>query len=62
MKQLDVYGEERNGSFNGLAGMLQRQELEVGVSSIFMRADRWRVMDFVSETCDLRYGNSDLTS
>lgn len=54
MKQLDVYGEERNGSFNGLAGMLQRQELEVGVSSIFMRADRWRVMDFVSETCDLR--------
>ncbi|KOB51750.1 Uncharacterized protein OBRU01_27313, partial [Operophtera brumata] len=49
-----LYGEEDNGSFDGLAGLLQRREVEVGVSSIFMRADRWRVMDYVSETCELR--------
>ncbi|KOB67027.1 Ionotropic receptor [Operophtera brumata] len=54
LKQLDLYGEEDNGSFDGLAGLLQRREVEVGVSSIFMRADRWRVMDYVSETCELR--------
>ncbi|CAG4966999.1 unnamed protein product [Colias eurytheme] len=53
LKQIDFYGEERNGSFNGLAGILQRQEVEVGVTSMFMRKDRWRVLHYCSETVEL---------
>ncbi|XP_038214536.1 glutamate receptor ionotropic, kainate 2-like [Zerene cesonia] len=53
LKQIDLYGEERNGSFNGLAGILQRQEVEVGVTSMFMRKDRWRVLHYCSETVEL---------
>ncbi|CAK1549296.1 unnamed protein product [Leptosia nina] len=53
MKQIDLYGEEHNGSFNGLAGILQREEVEVGVASMFLRKDRWRVLHYCSETVEL---------
>ncbi|KAJ0175380.1 hypothetical protein K1T71_008539 [Dendrolimus kikuchii] len=39
LRQVDLYGDELNGSFNGLAGLLQRNEIEVGITSMFMRAD-----------------------
>ncbi|XP_068632718.1 uncharacterized protein [Battus philenor] len=52
--QVDLYGEERNGSFSGLAGMLQRGQLEIGVTSMFMRADRLPVLHYCSETVELR--------
>lgn len=54
MKQVDLYGEERNGTFDGLAGRLERQQVEIGVASMFIRADRWRVLHFVSETVALK--------
>ncbi|CAK1601443.1 unnamed protein product [Parnassius mnemosyne] len=54
LKQVDLYGEEHNGSFDGLAGLLQRGQLEVGVTSMFMRGDRWRVLHYCSETVELR--------
>ncbi|CAH2075857.1 unnamed protein product, partial [Iphiclides podalirius] len=54
LQQVDLYGEEHNGSFDGLAGMLQRGQLEVGVTSMFMRADRWSVLHYCSETVELR--------
>ncbi|RVE45316.1 hypothetical protein evm_010021 [Chilo suppressalis] len=54
LKQVDLYGEERNGSFDGLAGMLQRDEIEIGITSMFMRADRMRVLHFSAETVELR--------
>ncbi|XP_049868117.1 ionotropic receptor 75a-like [Pectinophora gossypiella] len=54
MRQVDLYGVERNGSFDGLAGFLQRRDVELGVASIFMRGDRWRVLDYVAETIVLR--------
>ncbi|XP_072938888.1 uncharacterized protein [Epargyreus clarus] len=54
MKQVDLYGEERNGSFDGLAGLLQRGRVELGIASMFMRADRWRVLHFCSETVVVR--------
>lgn len=57
LKQVDLYGDERNGSFDGLAGQLQRREVEVGITSMFMRKDRLRVLHFCSETVELRYGN-----
>nr|XP_026501542.1 glutamate receptor ionotropic, kainate 4-like [Vanessa tameamea] len=54
LKQVDLYGEESNGTFNGLVGRMQRGELEVGVTSMFMRADRWRVLHFCAETVELK--------
>ncbi|XP_037298268.1 glutamate receptor ionotropic, delta-2 [Manduca sexta] len=53
LKQVDFYGEDNNGSFNGLAGLLQRRDVEVGVTSMFMREDRWRVLHYCSETVEL---------
>ncbi|CAH2107908.1 unnamed protein product [Euphydryas editha] len=54
LKQVDLYGEERNGTFDGLVGRMQRGELEVGVTSMFMRADRWRVLHYCAETVELK--------
>nr|AXY83433.1 putative ionotropic receptor 2 [Conopomorpha sinensis] len=54
VRQLDIYGEHTNGSFNGLAGMLQRGEAEIGATSMFMREDRSHVMHFCAETVILR--------
>ncbi|CAB3224062.1 unnamed protein product [Arctia plantaginis] len=53
-RQVDLYGVlQPNGSFNGLAGLLQRNEVEVGSVSIFMRQDRMEVLHFFSETLAL---------
>ncbi|XP_032515501.2 glutamate receptor ionotropic, kainate glr-3-like isoform X2 [Danaus plexippus] len=54
LKQVDLYGEERNGSFDGLVGQMQHEGLEVGVTSMFMRKDRWRVLHFCAETVELK--------
>uniref|UniRef100_A0A0K8TVJ1 Ionotropic Receptor n=1 Tax=Epiphyas postvittana TaxID=65032 RepID=A0A0K8TVJ1_EPIPO len=54
LKQVDLYGEERDGAFDGLAGQLQRAEIEVGITSMFMRSDRTRVLHYCSETVELR--------
>ncbi|XP_059049619.1 ionotropic receptor 75a-like [Achroia grisella] len=54
MKQVDLYGEERNGTFNGLAGLLQRNDVEIGITSMFMRQDRLRILHYCSETAELR--------
>lgn len=51
---MDTYGVERNGSFDGLVGRLQRREIELGIASVFMRADRWRVLHYCAETLELR--------
>nr|ALM24944.1 ionotropic receptor 75d [Athetis dissimilis] len=53
LRQVDLYGESHNGSFDGLVGRLQRHEAEVGLASLFIRADRMDVVDFFSETCVL---------
>ncbi|XP_075974129.1 ionotropic receptor 75a-like [Anticarsia gemmatalis] len=54
MRQVDFYGVVHpNGSFNGLVGLLQRQEIEVGLASIFMRHDRMREVHYFSETLAL---------
>ncbi|XP_023934974.2 ionotropic receptor 75a-like [Bicyclus anynana] len=54
LKQVDLYGEQRNGTFDGLVGAMQRGELELGVTSMFLRGDRWRVLHFCAETVELR--------
>ncbi|CAG9785360.1 unnamed protein product [Diatraea saccharalis] len=54
LQQVDLYGSEHNGAFDGAAGLLQRGEVEMGFSSLFMRADRFNVLHFVAETLELR--------
>ncbi|XP_050669770.1 glutamate receptor ionotropic, kainate 4-like [Leptidea sinapis] len=54
MKQVDVYGVNKQGRFDGLAGELQRGEVEVGVASMFMRTDRLLVLHYCSETVELK--------
>ncbi|XP_072943002.1 ionotropic receptor 75a-like [Epargyreus clarus] len=44
------WGYVRNGSFEGLVGILQRSGADVGGSAIFVRADRARAVDYVAET------------
>lgn len=53
MMQVEFYGEETNGTFNGLVGLIQRQVVEVGATSLFMRSDRWRVLHYSAETVPL---------
>ncbi len=35
-----------DGSFNGMVGMVERSEVDVGISSFFLTTDRARVTDF----------------
>ncbi|KPJ13340.1 Glutamate receptor, ionotropic kainate 4 [Papilio machaon] len=53
LRQVDAYGEERNGTFTGLAGLLERG-IDIGVASMFMRADRWRALHYAAETVELK--------
>ncbi|KPI96907.1 Glutamate receptor delta-1 subunit [Papilio xuthus] len=53
LRQVDAYGEELNGTFGGLAGLLQRG-IDIGVASMFMRADRWRALHYAAETIELK--------
>nr|CAD7261274.1 unnamed protein product [Timema shepardi] len=43
-------GAATNGSFDGLMGLLQRFEVDITASGIFMRLDRMEVSHFVAET------------
>lgn len=55
LRQLDNYGWSNNdGVFDGLIGMFQRQEIEIGAMGIFMRDDRIPVIDFAGETFGIR--------
>ncbi|XP_073983847.1 ionotropic receptor 75d isoform X2 [Rhodnius prolixus] len=50
----DLYGWETNGSFDGLMGLLQREEIDFGATGFFMRKDRMKVSDFSAETFYVR--------
>nr|QZH55080.1 ionotropic receptor 75d [Achelura yunnanensis] len=54
MSKVSVYGVGRAGQFSGAAGMLQRREVQLVASSIFMRKDRLNVMHYCSETVALK--------
>lgn len=48
---MDSFGwHQPNGSFDGLMGRLQRQEIDFGEVGLFMRSDRLEICDFVAET------------
>ncbi|KAM3959593.1 ionotropic receptor 75a-like [Aphomia sociella] len=54
MIQVDLYGEQRNGTFNGLVGLLQRNKIDIGISSMFIRDDRLPIVHFCSEMILIR--------
>ncbi|CAG2065150.1 unnamed protein product, partial [Timema podura] len=53
------YGWQTNGSFDGLMGLLQRFEVDITASGIFMRLDRMEVSHFVAETFPVKSLNHD---
>ncbi|XP_052754703.1 ionotropic receptor 75a [Galleria mellonella] len=54
MMQVDLYGEDHNGTFNGLVGLFQHNDTEIGITSMFIREDRMKVLHYCSETAELR--------
>ncbi|XP_059059083.1 ionotropic receptor 75a-like [Achroia grisella] len=49
-KRVLSWGYNRNGSFDGLVGALQRQEADLSGSSLFFRSDRAAFIDYIIET------------
>ncbi|XP_071453249.1 ionotropic receptor 75a-like [Hetaerina americana] len=54
LQQFDNWGYQTNGSFDGLVGALQRQELDLGATGMLFKEDRLLVMDYVGETYKFR--------
>ncbi|KAJ9588871.1 hypothetical protein L9F63_017844 [Diploptera punctata] len=52
--QLDNYGWLINGSFDGMMGYMQREEVEFPSTGIFVRKDRFAVTSFAADTFPLR--------
>jgi hypothetical protein len=53
--QLDSYGWLTNGTFNGVMGYLQREEVEFPTAGIFVRHDRFGVTSYAASTFRVRY-------
>lgn len=43
-----------NGSFGGVTGRLQREEIDFSATGVFIRPDRMKVIDFTVGTVALR--------
>jgi hypothetical protein len=52
--QLDSYGWLTNGTFNGMMGYLQREEVEFPAAGMFIRQDRFGVASYAAPTFRLR--------
>uniref|UniRef100_A0A8W9ARP3 Ionotropic glutamate receptor C-terminal domain-containing protein n=1 Tax=Phlebotomus papatasi TaxID=29031 RepID=A0A8W9ARP3_PHLPP len=50
LSQSDSYGYIQNGSFRGAMGHFERKEIEVGILSAFLREDRMKIVEYVTET------------
>lgn len=50
LSQSDSYGYIQNGSFRGAMGHFERKEIEVGILSAFLREDRMKIIEYVTET------------
>ncbi|KAK9504379.1 hypothetical protein O3M35_010722 [Rhynocoris fuscipes] len=52
---IDFYGwESPNGSFDGLMGLLQREEIDLAATGFFMRKDRMAISEYTAETVFVR--------
>ncbi|XP_046386314.1 glutamate receptor ionotropic, kainate glr-3-like [Ischnura elegans] len=54
IQQYNNWGYQTNGSFDGLVGALQRQEVDLGATGMLFKADRMMVMDYIGETYHFR--------
>nr|WVD93708.1 ionotropic receptor 75c [Graphosoma rubrolineatum] len=54
LKFLNFYGYETNGSFNGVVGYLQREEIDMSANGLMMNVDRMPYVDFVGDILVLR--------
>jgi hypothetical protein len=52
--QLDSYGWLTNGTFDGMMGYLQREEVEYPTAGVFVRPDRLRLISYAAPTFPLR--------
>ncbi|XP_038211109.1 ionotropic receptor 75a-like [Zerene cesonia] len=54
LQRTTSWGYLRNGSFDGLVGVLQRKESDFGGSSVFFRRDRFEAVNYAVETWGAR--------
>lgn len=55
MMQVDSFGWKNNKSnFDGLMGLFQRGDIELGASGVLMRTDRMNIMEFTSNTIKIK--------
>ena len=55
MMQVDSFGWKNNKShFDGLMGLFQRGDIELGASGVFMRTDRMDIIDFTSNSIKIK--------
>lgn len=55
MMQVDSFGWKNNKSrFDGLMGLFQRGDIELGVSGVLMRTDRMDIIDFTSSAIKIK--------
>lgn len=51
---LEDYGWQTNMTFSGLIGLLQREEIDMGATGVFMRPDRIVTIDFTGDTFEIK--------
>lgn len=54
MIQMDNYGWETNGSFNGMIGMFQKKKVQVLAHGTIMRVDRMKHVEFTGDLFRIR--------
>lgn len=52
---MDDYGYLTNGSFDGLMGLLQRDEVDFAATGLIIRHSRFIAVQFTAETFELKY-------
>lgn len=49
MRQVDNYGWNINGTFNGMMGLFQQKQIEILAHAAMMREDRLKYVEFTAE-------------
>lgn len=55
MIQLDNYGWEENGSFNGMMGLFQSKKVQMLAHGTIMRIDRMKHVEFTGDLFKTRF-------
>ncbi|XP_059612722.1 uncharacterized protein LOC132259188 [Phlebotomus argentipes] len=54
LRQTDSYGYFKNGSWTGVMGHFEKKQIEVGMMSAFLREDRMKLVEYITESYILR--------